>query len=108
MGLAFDLTGVAVSGSLVPVASVTLRSIEAARLYVRNSGANAVTAGKIQQGPDLDILADVDTTSLASIGVGAVASVRLLGPISGLKVLLTCAGGTTVDVALDDQVGDSV
>ena len=108
MPQAINLTGVSVSGTLVPVASAQLHGSEAVRVYVKNTGAQAITAGKIQQGPDLSMLADIDTASLASIAASAVASARILGPVSGLKVLLTCAAGTTVDVVVDDQIGSSV
>jgi hypothetical protein len=105
MSLAFDVSGLVVSGSDVQVLAKTMNAVGPCRLYVKNTGANALTAAKVQLGPDADNLYDFDTTTFASLAAGAMLSLVLAAPVSALKLLATCAGGTMLDIWMSDAVG---
>ena len=105
MPLAFDLQSVAASGINVEVVSKLFHGLERARLYLHNSGDQALTAATVQLGPDTDNVADHDTTTFASLAAGAVGALQITGPISALKVLATCEAGTTLRAWMDVEVG---
>jgi len=103
MPLGFSVEAVSVSGSLVEVHTATFRGIGPCRLYIKNTGAQALTACKIQAGAVTGAMHDLDTTTFASLGAGVTLSLRLLGPVDVLTILATCAAGTTLSAWLADE-----
>lgn len=101
--LGMKVSAVPVSGSLVMVAEGSFQGIGPCRLYLGNDGANDLTACKVQIGPDLDNMHNLDTTTFPALGSGEMASLRLLGPVDAIRVLATCAAGTTVSAWLADE-----
>jgi len=103
MPYGFAVSSVSVSGTLQPVASAAFKGIGPCRLYIKNTGSQALTACKVQIGPDSTNVYDFDTTTFASLAAGAMLSLALPSPVSGVKVLATCAGGTTLSAWMDDD-----
>jgi len=103
MSYGFVVSAVAVSGSNVLVASGKFSGIGPCRLYLKNTGSNALTAASVKIGPDLSNLYDFDTTTFAVLGVGAMLSLRLAGPVDAIRVVATCAAGTTLSAWLADE-----
>ena len=107
MALAFNISGIAVSGSNVEVVSRLFQGLERARLYLANTGDAALTAAKVQLGPTEEDLYDYDTDTFKTLAAGAMLGLQITGPISALKVLATCEAGTTLRAWLDTEVGSA-
>jgi len=103
MPLGFSVAAVSVSGSDVPVVSRTFNGIGPCRLYMKNTGGEALTACKIQAGAVSGAMHDLDTTTFAALAAGETLSLRLLGPVDVLTILATCAAGTTLSAWLADS-----
>jgi len=103
MPFGFSVAAVSVSGSLVTVAARTFNGIGPCRLYVKNTGDQDLTAAKVQIGPAEDALYDYDTATFATLAAGAMLSLALPAPVNAVKLLATCAAGTTVSAWLSDE-----
>jgi hypothetical protein len=96
--IAFDTGAVACSGTLVQICLTDLRGIGPLRLYVQNSGSNALTAAVVSGGPASGALASLDSTTFASLAGSNVLQLAIAAPVDWLKFAATCAGGTTLRV----------
>jgi len=111
MALAFHVGSIPVTGTLVEAAAVRLGDggVGPCRLFVENAatadGGNNLSAAKVQIGPDLDDVADFDTTTFASLAQGAEAQLLIPAPVSAVRLLATCAAGTILEVWLDSAQG---
>lgn len=106
MALAFKVSSIAVSGSPgTEVIAAQLRGYEAARLYVKNEGANPLTACVVKLGADLVDMDDYDATTFATLAPGATKSLLIPAPIAGFAVQATAASGTDVTAWLDEMSG---
>ena|SRR5690348_10869904 len=99
--LTFNVATVAVSGSDVEVVKTNLNAQGPVRLFLTNSGGQALSACKVQLGPTVDgPWVDHDTTTFGSLGSGVTKSLVIQEPVAGLQVLASKgAGDTTVDAA---------
>jgi hypothetical protein len=100
MALIASLDAVSASGTLVTVFTANCGGLGPARLYIKNAGANALTAAKVQLGSDANHYADFDTSTFASLASGASAQLLITAPVERVKVLVTCGSGTTLDIRL--------
>ena len=98
--LAMDVSAVAVSGSNIVVAAQALRGVGPGRLVIKNTGAQDLTAASVLVGPDANSLATLDTATFGTLAAGAVAQLAIAAPIEYLKVIASCAAGTTVRASL--------
>jgi hypothetical protein len=96
----FNASSVSASGTLVTVASADARGQGPARLTIKNTGSHALTACKVQLGPDSDHVVDYDTSTFASLAAGAILQIPIDRPVNAIVILATCTAGTTLDAAL--------
>jgi len=98
--LLFSADAVSASGTLATVFSIDGNGLGPCRIYVKNVGtSNALTAAKIQVGPDVNHLVDLDTTTFASLAAnGGKGQLLIPAPVDKVVMLATCASGTTLDV----------
>lgn len=105
--LAFDVASVAVSGANVTVVTTNLNGQGPVRLFVKNSGAAALTAGKVQLGPTASgPWEDLDTATFQTLGSGVTKSLVIAKPVAGLKFIASCGTSTTVDVSCVEGLQD--
>lgn len=100
--LLFSADAVAASGTLAVVFTGDAGGQGPCRLTVKNVGtSNALTAATVQVGPDTDHLATLESTVFASLAAsGGLAQLFIDRPVNIVRLLATCASGTTLDVRL--------
>lgn len=100
--LIFSSDAVSASGTLVTVMSVDAQGQGPCRITVKNVGvSNALTAAKVQIGPDTDHMVDFDSTTFATLAAsGGIAQLLIPAPVGVVTFLATCTGGTTLDIRL--------
>jgi len=98
--LKIGLDAVAASGTDVVVLQHACHGVGPVRVYITNSGSNALTACKVQLGADAEHLVSIDVTTFESLAAGASAQLLIQPPVDLLAVLATCADGTALDIAL--------
>ena len=69
-------------------------------LVIKNTGAQDLTAASVLVGPDANSLATLDTATFGTLAAGAVAQLAIAAPIEYLKVIASCAAGTTLRASL--------
>ena len=100
--LGFRVDGVSVSGGDSLVAERLFKGIGPSRIYCKNVGDETVDSVSVKIGPDLSNLYEFDT-SLGALAPDQVKSLRLLGPIHGLKVSAVSASGSELSAWLADS-----
>jgi len=103
VSLAFSIAAATVSGGSSLIASAVLRGLGPHRLYVKNVGANPFTSAKVEIGPEAANVHDFDTTTFATLAAGAMASLRIEGPIHAINLRAVSASGTTASAWLADD-----
>lgn len=107
MALIFKLSGAAVSGTAVEVFEVALRGAGPCRLIVKNVGASALSAGKVQVAGEVNgAPLDVDTATFGTLAASATGQVVIPRPIEVLRFEAACASGTTLDIWLTSALDD--
>ncbi len=105
MALAFTLTSVAVSGTNVEVVEHDFRGVGPVRLTVKNTGGQALSACSVQNRPYTEgPAAVIDSTTFATLGAGATAGLVIAEPVERLRILASCAAGTTLAVSVNTPV----
>jgi len=99
--IVFSTDAAAASGTLAEVFTADVQGQGPCRLTIKNVGSANLTAAKVQLGPDADHLTDLDTSTFASLASGGgIAQLRIPEPVNVVRLLATCATGTTLDVRL--------
>jgi len=98
--IVFSADAVAASGTLAVVMTADVQGQGPCRLTVKNVGSADLTAAKTQIGPDTSHLADFESSAFATLAAGAVAQLLIPEPVNVVRLLATCATGTTLDVRL--------
>ncbi len=102
MPYGFVVAAFPVSGSDITVASRQFNGIGPCRLYLKNSGSNALDACDVKIGPTLSALTSLDDSTFASLGAGEMASLHIDGPVDALAVV-AASSDTTLDIWLSDS-----